>query len=99
MLFKELQILTGNRCTHAQYETINRIYMDCNHMTHEDAAKIWEMTYGITPEEELDMEACVKIAVALAWLMAGDDLEKMSRSLSKALNSLGVTVVPICRAQ
>ena len=46
MLFNELRNLTYGLVSLKEYERINAIYMECSHMTHEDAAEIWRLTYG-----------------------------------------------------
>lgn len=45
MLYSELNKLTGNRCTQAEYDAINAIYMELDEMTKEDAAKLWKKLF------------------------------------------------------
>lgn len=46
MLYGEFQALTDDKCTYEEYEAINKIYMDCNWMSHQDAANLWFQSYG-----------------------------------------------------
>lgn len=44
MLYEELKARTNNEATLEEYDYVNRIYMDSNVMTKEDAAALW---YGL----------------------------------------------------
>lgn len=45
MLYSELHELTGNRCTQAEYDAINAVYMELEEMSKEDAAKLWKKLF------------------------------------------------------
>ena len=66
MLFKELQNLTDDHCTHEEYEAINKIYMRCNDMTQQDAADIWWWTYGRAFREVSESKLLTALYMAAA---------------------------------
>ena len=62
MLYQEFLAGTKaheNSNTFGQYETIEKIYMDCEDMTKEDAYRLWKQTYG--KQEKLDRERTLKM--------------------------------------
>jgi len=46
MLYEELIHLTDNKATYWQYDAVEKVYMESERMTKQEAADLWYKTYG-----------------------------------------------------
>jgi len=60
-----------NSRTYAQYETIEKIYNECEDMTKEEAYKLWRQTYG--KQEKINRDRLLKSIKDMSEYRATDD--------------------------
>ena len=76
MLYDEF--ITGTKArdckaTFDQYETIEKIYNECEDMTKEDAYKLWKQTYG--KQAKIDRKRLLKDIIAMSEYRDNDGLD------------------------
>ena len=90
MMYNEFLAGTGapeNKETYEQFQVIEKIYMDCEHMSKSDAYAIWKKTYGkeikARKKRMHDRAAMLLASDDEYYAMTIDEQMKVSRELNK----------------
>ena len=94
MLYTEMCELTKERCTYEEFEKIDAIYMDCESMTKQEAARIWNRTYGVEYKKReairRDMEAQLLSSADTDFIDRSEKVRTAIYEASELLRGLGM---------
>jgi hypothetical protein len=82
-----------NKSTYEQYELLEKIYMDCEHVSKDDIYRIWKQTYG--KQAKIDRERVIKEIQAMSEYRSVDSATPEQMRIRRTLFQIGTSLTDI----